>query len=233
MSANKKRKEIDGHIRKLKDEHRHLDKDIVYYRDYIKLLAKKDDVQVNIDNNDAYVQASINALKDVLREFELYEEDTVSEKGKLVSGIAEINPVLFSLIYEHIRGYSPLELVTFFSVFCDIKVSENDREYYTNYTFLEQAVATLQNAETMHKIHVKDNGLGPFCYDLLDTLPQWCECTDEAQCKQVFLFLRVSSLRSLNQPMVRRCRLNALTTACAAMFSWMVPRIEASLCFCS
>jgi superfamily II RNA helicase len=185
MSANKKRKEIDGHIRKLKDEHRHLDKDIVYYRDYIKLLAKKDDVQVNIDNNDAYVQASINALKDVLREFELYKEDTVSEKGKMVSSIAEINPVLFSLIYEHIRGFSPLELVTFFSVFCDIRISNDDRVYNADYDFLEQAAATLQNAESMHKIHVKENGLGPFCYDLLDIMPQWCECTDEVQCKQV------------------------------------------------
>jgi hypothetical protein len=33
------------------------------------------------------------------------------------------------------------------------------------YDFLEKAAATLQNAETMHKIHVKENGLGPFCYD--------------------------------------------------------------------
>ena len=42
-----------------------------------------------------------------------------------------------------------------------------------------------------------------------------------------------SRLRRLNQPKVRRCRLNAFTTACAATFSWIVPSNPASICFCS
>ena len=37
------------------------------------------------------------------------------------------------------------------------------------------------------------------------------------------LAARVSSLRSVNQPNVRRCRLNALITACAATFSCTMP----------
>ncbi len=192
MSANKKRKEIDAHIRKLKDSHRQLDKDVVYYREYIKLLTKKDEVITNIQNNDAYVESCVHALKDVLCEFGLYEGNCVSLKGKMVSGIAEINPVLFSLIYDHIRIYNPVELVSFFSVFCDIRINTDDRVYQSDYEFLEEASAKLQNAESLRGIHVKDNGLGPFCYDLLDIMPQWCECTDEIQCKQVLAQLPTS-----------------------------------------
>ena len=37
--------------------------------------------------------------------------------------------------------------------------------------------------------------------------------------------MRTSWLRMVNQPSVRRCRLNAFTTACAATFSWTTPRV--------
>ncbi len=61
-----------------------------------------------------------------------------------------------------------------------------------DYDFLEQAAAKLQNAESLRGIHVKENGLGPFCYELVDIMPQWCECTDETQCKQVLAQLAIS-----------------------------------------
>ena len=44
---------------------------------------------------------------------------------------------------------------------------------------------------------------------------------------------RASSLRSVNQPRVRRCRLNALITAWAAMFSCTMPSSADSFSFCS
>lgn len=221
-AANKKRKEIDGHIRKLKDTWKYLDKDIVYYREYIKLLAKRDDISVNIENNDTYVEATVNNLKSVMTEFGLISisgiidstardtmvslKHTLTERGQIVSNIAEINPVLFSLIYEHIVDYSPVELATLFSMFVDVRVrepkvpyvlsqSEDDRVHGSEIDYvkmLESAATTLQNAENLRGIHMKDNGLSNFCYDLLDIMPLWCECSDENQCKQLLSQIPIS-----------------------------------------
>ncbi|MEH2498812.1 hypothetical protein V1294_005291 [Bradyrhizobium sp. AZCC 1678] len=47
------------------------------------------------------------------------------------------------------------------------------------------------------------------------------------------VLMRTSWLRMVNQPSVRRCRLNALITACAATFSCTVPSSADSLSFCS
>jgi superfamily II RNA helicase len=195
MATNKKRKEIDGHIRKLKDTWKYLDKDIVYYREYIKLLAKRDDISVNIENNDAFVEATVNNLKSVMTEFGLINDNMFTERGQIVSNIAEINPVLFSLIYERIVDYSPVELATFFSMFVDVRVSEDDRVHSSEIDFvkmLESAATTLQNAENLRGIHMKDNGLNNFCYDLLEIMPLWCECSDENQCKQLLSQIPIS-----------------------------------------
>lgn len=196
MAMNKKRKEIDGHIRKLKDTWKYLDKDIVYYREYIKLLAKRDDIRVNIENNDTFVEATVNNLKSVMTEFGLISrEHTLTERGQIVSNIAEINPVLFSLIYERIVNYSPVELATFFSMFVDVRVSEDNRVYSSELDYvkmLESAATTLQNAENLRGIHMKDNGLNDFCYDLLEIMPLWCECADENQCKQLLSQIPIS-----------------------------------------
>lgn len=195
MATNKKRKEIDGHIRKLKDTWKYLDKDIVYYREYIKLLAKRDDIRVNIENNDAFVEATINNLKSVMTEFGLIKDNVFTERGQIVSNIAEINPVLFSLIYERIVNYSPVELATFFSMFVDVRVSEDNRVYSSELDFvkmLESAATTLQYAENLRGIHMKDNGLNNFCYDLLEIMPLWCECADENQCKHLLSQIPIS-----------------------------------------
>lgn len=195
MATNKKRKEIDSHIRKLKDTWKYLDKDIVYYREYIKLLAKRDDISVNIENNDAFVEATVKNLKSVMTEFGLINDNVFTERGQIVSNIAEINPVLFSLIYERIVDYSPVELVTFFSMFVDVRVSEDNRVHSSEIDFvkmLESAATTLQNAENLRGIHMKDNGLNNFCYDLLEIMPLWCECVDENQCKQLLSQIPIS-----------------------------------------
>lgn len=197
MATNKKRKEIDGHIRKLKDTWKYLDKDIVYYREYIKLLAKRDDISDNIENNDAFVEATVNNLKSIMTEFGLINDtsNSLTERGQIVSNIAEMNPVLFSLIYERIVNYSPVELVTLFSMFVDVRISEDDRVYSSELDFvkmLESAATTLQYAENLRGIHMKDNGLNNFCYDLLEIMPLWCECADENQCKHLLSQIPIS-----------------------------------------
>ncbi len=196
MAANKKRKEIDGHIRKLKDSYKYLDKDIVYYRDYIKLLETQDDIGVKIANNESYIENTIGLLKNVLEEFGLMTAEgsfvELTERGQMVANIAEINPVVFSLIYERIRFYNAKELVTFFSMFVDVRVAEDDRVLSSDMDMvkmLESALTTVQNAEGLRGIHMVHE---PLCYDLLDIVTEWCECCNEAECKQLLAAIPMS-----------------------------------------
>jgi hypothetical protein len=39
--------------------------------------------------------------------------------------------------------------------------------------------------EEKHGIQMKDSGLDDFCYDMVDTMYEWCACKDENDCKNV------------------------------------------------
>jgi superfamily II RNA helicase len=203
FSANKKRKEIDTSIRKISAENPNLEKDYVFYIDYLRTQKSLDDTKSRLRANQNYIVDKVRRLIQILLEVGVIqkEEEEEDEEYSLIAGVvSEINPILITHLlnkWNHFEDFDSKDLVAFFSLFTDVRVNEECRIYpgFSNYcdnSFMNDKIKSFEKMrsellviEESHGICVKDSGLEGFCYELVDFMYDWCECKDEVDCKAV------------------------------------------------
>jgi len=200
FSANKKRKEIDISIRKMFSENPNLEKDYVFYIDYLKFQKSLDEIRLRLHANQNYILDKVQRLINVLVEVGVIQMISEDEYTLVAGVVSEINPILvtrISSVWNNFEDFGPKDLVAFFSLFTDVRVNEECRIYpgFSNYcdqTFMNEKIKNFEKVrsellvlEESHGIHMKDTGLDGLCYDLIDCMYAWCDCTNEAECKTV------------------------------------------------
>ena len=200
FSANKKRKEVDINIRKIFAENPNLEKDYVFYIDYLKFQKTLDETRLRLRANQSYILDKVQRLIRILVEVGVIRAAGEDEYSLVAGVVSEINPILISRlvsVWNNFEEFGPKELVAFFSLFADVRVNEECRIYpgFSNYCdqpFMNDKIKSFEKVrsellvlEESHGIHMKDTGLDGLCYDLIDCMYAWCECTDEAECKSV------------------------------------------------
>jgi superfamily II RNA helicase len=200
FSANKKRKEIDISIRKMFSENPNLEKDYVFYIDYLKFQKTLDEIRLRLHANQTYILDKVQRLIHVLVDVGVIQEVGEDEYTLVAGVVSEINPILVKQlvsVWNNFEDFGPKDLVAFFSLFTDVRVNEECRIYpgFSNYcdqTFMNEKIKSFEKVrsellvlEESRGIHMKDTGLDGLCYDLIDCMYAWCECSDEAECKTV------------------------------------------------
>ena len=200
FSANKKRKELDISIRKLFSENPNLEKDYVFYIDYLKFQKTLDETRLRFRANQNYILDKVQQLINVLVDVGVIQAVGEDEYTLIAGVVSEINPILVKQLFStwnNFEEFSAKDLVAFFSLFTDVRVNEECRIYpgFSNYcdqTFMNDKIKSFENMrsellvlEESHGIHMSDTGLDGLCYDLIDCMYAWCECTNEAECKSV------------------------------------------------
>jgi superfamily II RNA helicase len=200
FAANKKRKEIDISIRKISAENPNLEKDYVFYIDYLRSQKALDDTRSRLRANQRYIVDKVERLLRVLVEVNVIQAVSEDEYVLIAGVVSEINPILITHLlhkWNNFDEFGSNDLVAFFSLFTDVRVNEECRIYpgFSNYCdnpfmndkikSFEYARTELWNTEVSHGICVKDSGLEGFCYELVDFMYDWCECKDEMDCKAV------------------------------------------------
>jgi superfamily II RNA helicase len=200
FSANKKRKEIDISIRKMFSENPNLEKDYVFYIDYLKFQKTLDEIRVRLCANQNYILDKVQRLIHVLVDVGVIQEIGEDEYTLVAGVVSEINPILVKRlvsVWNNFEDFGPKDLVAFFSLFTDVRVNEECRIYpgFSNYcdqTFMNEKIKSFEKVrsellvlEESRGIHMKDTGLDGLCYDLIDCMYAWCDCTNEAECKTV------------------------------------------------
>ena len=200
FSANKKRKEIDISIRKISAENLNLEKDYVFYIDYLRLKKALDDTRSRLRANQRYIVDKVERLLRVLVEVNVIQKVSEDEYVLIAGVVSEINPILITHLlhkWNNFDEFGSNDLVAFLSLFTDVRVNEECRIYpgFSNYCdnpfmndkikSFEYARTELWNTEVSHGICVKDSGLEGFCYEMVDFMYDWCECKDEMDCKAV------------------------------------------------
>ena len=201
-SVNKKKKELDATIRKLLAENSNLEKDYVYYIDYLRLENGLEETKRHLNKHKLYVSNLVQRLLDVLVEVGVIRS-TEDNKYTLITGVvSEINPILITYLcdkWNHFEDFKPVDLVAFLSLFTDVRVHEEYRVYpgsttYCEQTFMNERIKSFEKmresliiTEQSHQICVKESGLDGFCYDLLDFMYDWCDCRDEFECKVLIM----------------------------------------------
>jgi superfamily II RNA helicase len=202
-AANKKRKEIDATIKKMKTTYVGLDKDHGYYVEYKKVLQEKKQKESQLVGTQYYIQSCVEALLKIMEEtgvitnVEPGHYVLTSELGNIAARMAEINPVLISLIcveWKYFEEFTVAQIAAFFSIFTDVRVAEEircgasdcsyDRFLDNKVGEFEKVRESLISKEEYSKVY-GSTGLDGFCYDILDEVIEWCECEDEAMCRQL------------------------------------------------
>jgi superfamily II RNA helicase len=200
FSANKKRKELDISIRKIFAENPNLEKDYGFYIDYLKFQKVLDETQLRLRANQNYILDKVKRLINVLLDVGVIQEVGEDEYTLVAGVVSEINPILVKRLFStwnNFEEFSAKDLVAFLSLFTDVRVNEECRIYpgFSNYCdqpFMNEKIKSFEKVrsellvlEESHGIHMKDTGLDGLCYDLIDCMYAWCECTNEAECKSV------------------------------------------------
>ena len=206
-ATNKRRKEADDAIRKTKAAHNQIERDYTYYLEYKQLVDLKKQKESQLAGTQECIQSSIEALLTVMEETDIVKQDEpghyslTSEKGIIASNVAEIHPILISLLcsnWNYFEYFTVPQLAAFFSVFTDIRVPEDIRFTVVNCCYDDFLNGRIREFEHFREtIIAKEEklriygwtGLDDFCYDIMDDVLEWCGCENENQCRQLIMFI--------------------------------------------
>ena len=199
-SANKKRKEVELALRKMRETYLALERDVEYYKGFVALSKRLEYNKRQYANSLDYVRKSVENLLGCMIENGIVSTGESGEytlavpKGIIASRVAEINPVLMANACELLMGMSAPDLAALFSLFTDVRVNEEIRIFagfknvsdnvLLNNSLCEfgKIVEDLYNCENQYAIMMPATD---YCYDIVDYVRAWCECGDEAECREV------------------------------------------------
>jgi superfamily II RNA helicase len=169
--ANKKRKEMDKEIQRIKDNYKSVEQDMIVLQKSVKKMDELDELMRRQDGLTKYLDNDVNKVLHVLTEDGfLQREDTLvgdnllttedagvlddveptlslSAKGKMASGLREVHCLVFAELLDNgtISKLSVTQLISLFSCFTNISVQEAVQDYtpYTDDTVLKEVICSI------------------------------------------------------------------------------------------
>ena len=198
-SVNKKRKECERAIAALKDEHKHLLKDIVAVKELDDLTNSLKQDYANLDSNESRIQWEVDTIGKILCDngFILRSDDNLefTMSGKIAACLAEVHPLIMTQVLVDTNYFETLscrQLIGIFSCFTDVKIASELR------TSIPQCVSEPVNnvVKKMQKLTQTYEGaeedLGVFTgtrydeilmFDMIQYAMDWTDCVTEQECK--------------------------------------------------
>ena len=206
--VNKKRKEMEKEIQKIKDIYQNVEQDHTTFNKYNLKQTELNELQTRQDIIDNYINDDVNKVLNLLEDdrFIEYKEEaeeneeenkvvpTLTLKGKMASQLREVQCLVFANLLEDkiIDNLSSKQLVSLFSCFTNISVEESVQDF-TPYTDDKDVKDVICNVAKMYNEYediesnmgVKTGADYYIQYDLLNYVQEWChaECVEE--CKMV------------------------------------------------
>jgi hypothetical protein len=203
MSVNKKRKEIERKLTGLKDQYKYILADIELcskVRRFESIISEK---EKELDEIASYLKTQTDLVCRNLEEFRILQKtlDTTNQYslssplGMIAAQFAEVHPIpLAKLILSEnwFVGYTAKELVGLLSAFVDVRLPDHSRTNEPTCANLrvKNATTTLQSyydsVRTMELDRQCYTGIeyeGALCFDMADAMMDWCDLTEEVECK--------------------------------------------------
>jgi superfamily II RNA helicase len=223
-SVNKKRKEIERKLQHILDNNKYVEEDSLTNQ---KLLLKHDEIdnlQKDYDYVTSYIKTGVGNVLTLLKEEEFIQGDIQDEasleltlKGKMACQLREVHCLVFAKLLEDkkIDDLSSKQLVALFSIFTNISVGEEVKDYCPNAD--DDTVQVNVNLLTIlynkyRDLEIKYNintGIDyTIQYDLLNYVEEWSNAQSIEECKwvlqklgeekQIFLGEFVKALLKIN-----------------------------------
>ncbi len=196
FAVNKKRKEMERSIQRIKDEYKFVEQDL---QSYLKVSEKEKEIQTlqaEYDSLNKYFQSGVDTVLNLLDEegFLQTNVNNLTSLGKIASQIREIQCLTFAKLFENksLDQLSSKQLVALFSCFTNIRVQDDFRENNPNSD--DKKVNDIVNLVEKMYFEYKDKEIKrnintgfdyEIHYDLLNFVENWCECETIEDCKLV------------------------------------------------
>ena len=198
VNVNKKRKEIERNIQKIKDTYKNIDKEV----DIVSKYNAKQDELNKLNENVVSAEKTIDT--NVFKVIQLLETNNFIQlnddkcvltiKGCIATHIREIHCLIFAELIDQkiLHKFEAKELVGILSCFTNITVQEEKRNYLpvSNYINVKECVENIYNMyQKQSNIEIKnmiETGIDySMHFDLIDYIIKWCECENDIDCKLI------------------------------------------------
>jgi superfamily II RNA helicase len=198
-SVNKKRKEMEKTLSEIEFEYRFIKSDISQLKAFYVAKADYENEVSYLTTLENHIFNELNKVIAVVLEqgFVLLSDDNYSltEKGKIASGIAEIHPLINAdlfHIWTWFQDFSIDQLIGFLAVYTDVKIDEDSRSWQIKIddTFLNTRLNKLvkeysfyENLEDDRGLKTGINYLTALNYDMPELLMEWIKTDSQEECK--------------------------------------------------
>ena len=206
--VNKKKKEATTKLASLVDTYRYIKEDTEQFKEWQTLNRTLDQETEHLEYLGDFIEIQVSKIFEVLLEKGFIKESDKSDKsdksddlfgftwthlGEMAASVAEVHPLIITELYEKWRGFSPRCMVGFLSVFCDIKVADDQSrsrpmsdDAALNRTILEFAAKYREydTLELCRDIHTGIRYCDAIKYDLIDLAMEWTDITTEGEAKE-------------------------------------------------
>ncbi len=236
--TNNKRRTCENKINQMKNAH----KDVI---EYVKLVEEREELEsiLHKENNHHdylkyYVEDSINDLCRMLVEerFLHYDDETSSylltDTGKIASNIAEVHPILLTLMldkYQMFHSFDLCQIISILAIFCEVNINadvirnipySDDNSVLSVFNDLDSWTKEFEDLEYKERIQSGYDYEHILCFNMPELTMLWVNCENEGQCKEFLEYIRSEygiSVGDFTKAMIKITTINREISAIAEM----------------
>jgi hypothetical protein len=201
MAVNKKRKEYEKELSKIKEEYPFYEPDLKIVQKYDAIVKEITEDQDELAFLETYVEDQIGRLclfmvdrgfftVVVLEGDEYY---VLTDLGKTASSIAEIHPLITTQLlhrWSYFREFTVCQMIGLMALYTDVKVVEKRSFPHSDDPFVKGCVQEISDLYREYEDAENERGLRTgiqydeaLNYDMPDLAMQWTQCSTELECK--------------------------------------------------
>jgi superfamily II RNA helicase len=198
-AVNKKRKDIEREMDKIRNEYRTLADDVQKVKELLAMDTEYNKQKDSIEYMEQFIKSQTDAVCQIMVEHghlnTMGEEYELTMLGIIASNIAEIHPLPISKIMSengYFADFTPKQLVGLFSCFTDVKIPSDQRasiplidDYWLKKTIqdLVALYGSYENKENLLDVRTGIKYESAMIFDMIQYSMDWCDCQTEEECK--------------------------------------------------
>ena len=199
VSVNKKRKDIEREMDKIRNEYRTLVDDVQKVKELALMDSEYNKQKDSIEYMDNFIKSQTDAVCQIMVEHghlnTMGEEYELTMLGVIASNIAEIHPLPISKIMSengYFSDFTSKQLVGLFACFTDVKIPSDQRcsvplidDYLLKKTIqdLVGLYGAYEAKENLFDVRTGIRYESAMIFDMIQYSMDWCDCQTEEECK--------------------------------------------------
>jgi antiviral helicase SKI2 len=203
--VNKKRKDAERELQKIKDAYKTVEQDNVYFERWLLKQREKEALEGEMERAEMYLSSGVDNVLRILTKNGFIgsgdDSDTcMTLKGQIASQLHETHCLVFSELIEEKQfgSLSSEEIVVLLSCFTNVRIQEDRKTISPNnrWPLLEKVT----NMYSFYQEEELQNGTNTgtdysYHYDLLEYMVEWTRCENVEDCK--FLLQKMGEEKEL------------------------------------